>query len=144
MLPAHRELTRRTRQADYRPPKRPYELAELVDDLVVLSRYLLRPGGRLVFFLPTVTDDYKEVDVPQCEGMELIANSLQLFGGGVWGRRLITMEKTTSQRFPMPTFGRQMKESPDVPPVEQLTPGHKGFRERYFAGFKKTDTPQDQ
>lgn len=70
------------------PQTRPYELADLAEDLIVLARYLLKPGGRLVFFLPTVTDEYAEVDIDTmlCEGMEVIANSLQDFGS--WGRRV--------------------------------------------------------
>ena len=57
-------------------------------DLVRLARFLLKPSGRLVFFLPTVTDEYAEVDVQEvlCEGMEVIANSVQDFGS--WGRRV--------------------------------------------------------
>lgn len=39
-----------------------------------------------MFFLPTVTEEYKEVDIPVVEGMELIANSLEIFGA--WGRRV--------------------------------------------------------
>jgi len=41
-----------------------------------------------VFFLPTVTDEYEEVDIHSmlCDGMEIIANSLQDFGS--WGRRV--------------------------------------------------------
>ncbi|EGO00079.1 hypothetical protein SERLA73DRAFT_21340, partial [Serpula lacrymans var. lacrymans S7.3] len=72
----------------YIPPTRPYELSDLVSDLVLLARYLLKPGGRLVFFLPTVTDEYEEVDIYTmlCEGMEVLANSLQDFGS--WGRRV--------------------------------------------------------
>lgn len=70
----------------YIPPTRPYELADLTQDLVYFARYMLKPGGRLVFFLPTVTDEYQDVDIPQAEGMELIANSLQDFGK--WGRRV--------------------------------------------------------
>lgn len=72
----------------YIPPTKPYELSNLVKDLVVLARYLLKPGGRLVFFLPTVTDEYQEVDIHNmiCEGMQVIANSLQDFG--FWGRRV--------------------------------------------------------
>lgn len=54
----------------------------------MLARYMLRPRGRLVFFLPTVTDEYEELDVQSmlCEGMEIVANSLQNFGS--WGRRV--------------------------------------------------------
>lgn len=72
----------------YVPPTKPYELSSLVVDLVLLARYMLKPGGRLVFFLPTVTEEYAELDVQTmlCEGMEVIANSLQDFGS--WGRRV--------------------------------------------------------
>lgn len=73
---------------------RPYDLSDLARDLVLLARYMLRPRGRLVFFLPTVTDEYEELDVQTmlCDGMELVANSLQNFGS--WGRRV--------SRVPMP------------------------------------------
>ena len=72
----------------YIPPTKPYELSLLATDLVLLSRYLLKPGGRLVFFLPTVNDQYEEVDIQSmlCDGMVLVANSLQDFGS--WGRRV--------------------------------------------------------
>jgi tRNA (guanine10-N2)-methyltransferase len=72
----------------YIPPTKPYEFSHLAKDLVILARYLLKPGGRLVFFLPTVTDEYEDVDVHtvMCEGMQIVANSLQDFGS--WGRRV--------------------------------------------------------
>jgi hypothetical protein len=72
----------------YIPPTKPYEFSQLASDLVVLARYLLKTGGRLVFFLPTVTDEYEIVDIESmlCDGMEVIANSLQDFGS--WGRRV--------------------------------------------------------
>jgi hypothetical protein len=72
----------------YIPPTKPYELSNLVSDLVVLARYLLKPKGRLVFFLPTVTDEYDQLDIDSilCDGMEVVANSLQDFGS--WGRRV--------------------------------------------------------
>src|SRR5258708_23659856 len=74
----------------YVPPTKPYELSALAADLVILARYLLKPGGRLVFFLPTVIDEYKELDLDSvlCDGMQVIANSLQDFGA--WGRRVRT------------------------------------------------------
>ena len=67
---------------------KPYELSELARDLVILARYMLKPRGRLVFFLPTVTEEYEELDIDSmiCDGMELVANSLQNFGS--WGRRV--------------------------------------------------------
>lgn len=82
------EVYTRRNDQPYIPPTKPYELSALAVDLVLLARYMLRPGGRLVFFLPTVTDEYEEIDVQGmlCEGMHLIANSLQDFGS--WGRRV--------------------------------------------------------
>ncbi|TEB38249.1 RNA methylase [Coprinellus micaceus] len=123
----HREAPQ-PEDTPYIPPTKPYELSHLVSDLILFARYLLKPEGRLVFFLPTVNDEYEEVDVHNslCEGMEVIANSLQDFGS--WGRRLITIRKTTLQSYPPPTFEAQREES--------HTPAHKDFREKYFQGFK--------
>ncbi|KZT10705.1 tRNA guanosine-2'-O-methyltransferase [Laetiporus sulphureus 93-53] len=117
----------------YLPPTKPYELSSLASDLVVLARYMLKPNGRLVFFLPTVTDEYEELDVQtmMCDGMEVISNSLQNFGS--WGRRLITIRKVTTERYLQPKFA-----SKDL--VEEGSmhvPAHKDFREKYFLGFKK-------
>lgn len=63
-------------------------MSQLVSDLVLLARYMLKYDGRLVFFLPTVSDEYEDIDIEtmMCEGMEVIANSFQDFGN--WGRRV--------------------------------------------------------
>ncbi|KAI8993886.1 tRNA guanosine-2'-O-methyltransferase [Trametes punicea] len=118
----------------YIPPTRPYELSELARDLVLLARHMLRPRGRLVFFLPTVTEEYNEVDVQAmlCHGMELVANSLQDFGS--WGRRLITVRKTTEEKYPKPSFDPAHAVTDNV---TSHMPAHKDFREKYFQGFKK-------
>ncbi|KAJ6475317.1 S-adenosyl-L-methionine-dependent methyltransferase [Mycena vitilis] len=82
------QLSARNNREPYIPPTKPYELSLLAADLVVLARYLLKPDGRLVFFLPTVNEQYEEVDIRSllCDGMVLVANSLQDFGS--WGRRV--------------------------------------------------------
>ncbi|EMD37313.1 hypothetical protein CERSUDRAFT_153886 [Gelatoporia subvermispora B] len=127
----------------YIPPTRPYELSALAADLVRLARYLLKPGGRLVFFLPTVTEEYAELDLQTflCEGMEVIANSLQDFGS--WGRRLITVRKTTHRVYLPPTFDPEgRREECEAEHV----PAHKDFRQKYFEGFKKgrqSGTPEE-
>ncbi|KAJ3570013.1 hypothetical protein NP233_g4681 [Leucocoprinus birnbaumii] len=123
----------------YIPPTKPYELSNLAADLVLLARYLLRPGGRLVFFLPTVTDEYQEVDIHtmMCNGMEVIANSLQDFGS--WGRRLITIRKTTTDKFPAPTFPTVAEAVEE----EVHIPAHRDFREKYFQGFAKGQNDRD-
>lgn len=76
-------------KSDYHPPSKPYELVNLAYDLVAFARYILVPGGRLVFFLPTVTDEFEQVDVPVVEGMRELKHgegSMQPFGK--WGRRV--------------------------------------------------------
>nr|XP_018266731.1 tRNA (guanine10-N2)-methyltransferase [Kwoniella dejecticola CBS 10117]OBR88889.1 tRNA (guanine10-N2)-methyltransferase [Kwoniella dejecticola CBS 10117] len=118
----------------YVPPSRPYELANLTLDLVQLARWLLVPGGRLVFFLPTVNEDYTEVDVPVVEGMKELKvgeGSVQDFGK--WGRRLITMVKTAQDDGPPPTF--EDHDQFDITKQPEYLPGHHAFRERYAAGF---------
>ncbi|KAF8902881.1 tRNA guanosine-2'-O-methyltransferase [Gymnopilus junonius] len=133
-------LSPRPDDQPYIPPTKPYELSHLAADLVLFARYLLKPGGRLVFFLPTVTDEYEEVDIYSmlCEGMEVIANSLQNFGS--WGRRLVTIRKTTLKQYSPPTF------EPAQPPSDEPAhiPAHKDFREKYFQGFKKSDDKTEQ
>lgn len=74
------------RKPTYIPPMRPYEMSDLTMDLIEFARYMLKPGGRLVFFLPTVTEDYSELDVPECDGMKMVGNSIQDFGK--WARRV--------------------------------------------------------
>lgn len=132
---------------------KPYELSELARDLVLLARYILKPRGRLVFFLPTVTEEYEEVDIDAmlCEGMEIVANSLQNFGS--WGRRasiacriiyvlvlpfwqLITIRKATTAKYPPPSFDPAHAVTENV---SSHVPAHKDFREKYFQGFKKGD-----
>ncbi|KAH9935695.1 tRNA guanosine-2'-O-methyltransferase [Fomitopsis serialis] len=104
----------------------------LVVDLVLLARYLLRPRGRLVFFLPTVTTStkrsiYNHAVRGHGGRRELAANF------GSWGRRLITIRKTTSERYPPPTF-TSAADAPDDGLAH--TPAHKDFREKYFQGSR--------
>ncbi|KAJ7132800.1 tRNA guanosine-2'-O-methyltransferase [Mycena crocata] len=123
-------LIQPSKHEPYIPPTKPYELSLLAADLVVLSRYLLKPGGRLVFFLPTVNEQYEELDIQSmlCDGMVLVANSLQDFGS--WGRRLVTIRKTTQDSYPPPSFEDERNAGEHIP-------AHKDFREQYFRGFKK-------
>ncbi|CAL1707258.1 unnamed protein product [Somion occarium] len=140
-------LTLRPDDQPYIPPTKPYELSALATDLILLARHMLKTGGRLVFFLPTVTDEYEEVDVQTmlCDGMDVIANSLQDFGS--WGRRLITIRKTSDKSYPRPTFEPVVNQSDGNTPEVEHIPAHRDFREKYFRGFKKDEdrtTPLEQ
>ncbi|KAG8863553.1 hypothetical protein FRB96_008293 [Tulasnella sp. 330] len=141
----------------YIPPMRPYEISDLAYDLVKMAQYLLRPGGRLVFFLPTVSEDYTDVDLPTCEGMSIVGNSVQDFGK--WGRRLITMEKDKQNmvipeapRFEDRAWRKKEQEAGLAASIPEPladgnneeakeaehVPAHHSFRDKYFMGFKKS------
>ena len=83
----------------YVPVSKPYEMIDLVYDLVLFARYMLVPGGRLVFFLPTVTEDWDDLDVPTVEGMKEIkfcSGSSQDFGR--WSRRVSHVSRFSASR----------------------------------------------
>lgn len=70
-------------------------MINLTLDLIHLARYLLVPKGRLVFMLPTMSEDWDEVDLPPVEGMRELkvgSGSVQDFHG--WGRRVRCMSQT--------------------------------------------------
>lgn len=149
----------------YVPASKPYEMVDLVNDLVLFARYMLVPGGRLVFFLPTFTEEWDPVDIPAIEGMKEISfgqGSAQEFNK--WSRRLITLEKLKvldengqDKQWAAPDF---------LPPESELAatsledddegqeetarrqtkvPGHANFREKYLAGFPSAPgTPASQ
>lgn len=63
-------------------------------DLLDMSAKLLRPGGRLVYFMPAAPEVYNEEELPQHPALRLIANSEQVLSTK-FSRRLITMQKVT-------------------------------------------------
>ncbi|KAJ1332419.1 hypothetical protein BSLG_008721 [Batrachochytrium salamandrivorans] len=68
-----------------------YQMEDVVVDLVAFAAAYLVPGGRLVFWLPTLNEQYEPQDIPTHPSLVLVSNSEQSFGK--WSRRLITMEK---------------------------------------------------
>ncbi|RHZ87310.1 hypothetical protein Glove_37g81 [Diversispora epigaea] len=83
-IPAHK-------REDYYPPTKPYEMSEVLVDLLEFAARYLVIGGRLVYWLPTIVDEYTSTDIPEHPCMKFISNSEQNFGQ--WSRRLTTMEK---------------------------------------------------
>jgi tRNA (guanine10-N2)-methyltransferase len=73
------------------PQSVPYEVPDVLRDLLVFAAQTLVMGGRLVYWLPT-TDQYKDSDVPLHPCLKLLANSEQVLSMRL-RRRLITMEK---------------------------------------------------
>ncbi|KAJ1719398.1 hypothetical protein LPJ61_006314, partial [Coemansia biformis] len=118
------------KRPDYYPPTIPYEMSDVVCDLLDFAAEKLVVGGRLVYWLPTVADEYEPEDVPQHPALRLIANSEQPFGG--WSRRLITMEKVAPFDDSTPDRAAQAV-------AAGAAPAHRNFRDRYFAGFDRPD-----
>lgn len=104
-------------------------MTEVVADLLMFAVKNLVRGGRLVYWLPTVTEDYSIDDLPTHPCMELVANCEQAFGQ--WSRRLITMEKVKDWdgHAPLGAPSGEMNKSKTGPSQQ----GHFGFRDRYFA-----------
>ena len=98
----------------------PYQLTDIINDLVAFSAEYLNIGGRLVFWLPTVTELYQSSDIPSHPCLKLIANSEQRFG--TWSRRLITMEKVQQFVKGETILGNSCLEES----------GHANFRDFYF------------
>ncbi|GEM08499.1 RNA methylase [Rhodotorula toruloides] len=137
---------------DYVPPSVGWPMEEVISTLVTFSLYLLRPGGRLVFFLPTDNAAYSDVDIPFIPGMRLVSNTSQSFGK--WARRLITMEKTDAKEGEWKkalegldrgirregkksTWEEEQEREKQVREDERRKPGHADFNRRYFAGFEE-------
>lgn len=106
------------------PKTEPYEMSAIIFDLIAFAAAYLAPGGRLVFWLPTVNDHYQPQDIPTHPSLKLIANSEQSFGQ--WSRRLITMEKCQDIEN---LFSEGVSISSDKP-------GHSNFRDFYFSRNK--------
>lgn len=138
-----------TRLPDYVPPSIPWEMTSVIDSLLTFSLFLLKPGGRLVYFLPTNNEEYRDVDIPSIPGLRLISNSSQDFGK--WARRLITMVKEPTgwegvvegldrgvQREGMDSLDERLEkmklevEGEATGGAESRRPGHAGFRAWYF------------
>lgn len=134
-------------------------MEEVISTLITYALYLLRPGGRLVFFLPTDSAVYEDVDIPVVPGLKTISNSPQQFGK--WARRLITMEKTDEKegewRKALEGLDRgirraggksawerereaqrqQQKEDEEEEAERRRKPGHADFNVRYQEGFRQ-------
>lgn len=102
-------------QEDYVPPTRPYALCDLLRDLLIFSAEMLKDDGRLVFWMPVISDeadaerrDSKRTEprpskstsrslptpapttpVPDGPEWKQVAVSTQDFGK--WSRRLVTL-----------------------------------------------------
>ncbi|KAJ1919147.1 hypothetical protein H4219_002196 [Mycoemilia scoparia] len=139
------------KRKDYYPPTVAYEMEDVVVDLLEFAAKMLVVRGRLVYWIPTVTEEYQLDDIPIHPALELVANSEQPFGS--WSRRLITMEKirewseadskvyntnpADSENSSRCTSSTSLSGLPNNKP----SPAHRNFRARYFSKFIRQDSP---
>ncbi|KAI8811500.1 S-adenosyl-L-methionine-dependent methyltransferase [Cladochytrium replicatum] len=109
------------------PQTVPYELQNVLLDLLDFAAEHLVPGGRLVYWLPTITEEYTPDDVPIHPRLRLVSNSNQSFGK--WSRRLITMEKLVEVRKAIETRERAT--------TVHDSPAQHRFRAAYFNAITK-------
>lgn len=103
---------------DFIPPKKPYELSDLLGDLLDFAARRLPVGGRLAFWMPTANDEFQPHHVPQHQSLQLLYNLEQEFNK--WSRRLLVYVK--------------MNESYEGKTINGLKE-NVHFRDRYFSRF---------
>ncbi|CCG25852.1 Trm11 protein [Candida orthopsilosis Co 90-125] len=107
---------------DFVPPKKPYELSDMLDDLLSFAGDRLPVGGKLAFWMPTANDDFSETIIPQHERLKLQFNLEQEFHK--WSRRLLVYVKMDE------SYAGETRNG-----LKELN--IKNFRERYFKGFSE-------
>ncbi|KAF3985721.1 hypothetical protein FT663_03816 [Candidozyma haemuli var. vulneris] len=110
------------KRRDFIAPKKPYHLANLLDDLLEFSAARMPVGGRLAFWMPTANDEFVEHHIPQHERLELLYVLEQEFNK--WSRRLVVYVKR-DESYKGKTYNGMRS--------EQVT----HFRDRYFKSFNE-------
>ncbi|CAG8626667.1 6348_t:CDS:2, partial [Scutellospora calospora] len=137
-VPAHK-------RENYYPPTKPYEMSEVLIDLLEFAARYLVVGGRLVYWLPTIVDDEQNF--------------------GQWSRRLVTMEKfkenvegehaivnnaksldNMSLMFQKKKEEKSAEDGKDFEKTDDTNkkPGHYLFREKYFSFKSEEKTKREQ
>ncbi|OBA17040.1 tRNA guanosine-2'-O-methyltransferase [Metschnikowia bicuspidata var. bicuspidata NRRL YB-4993] len=107
---------------DFIAPKKPYELANLLEDLLNFAAERLPVGGRLAFWMPTANDEFVEHHIPQHEKLEHLYALEQEFNK--WSRRLVVYVKRDQSYQGVTRNG-------------MLEKNVTSFRKRYFKSFNE-------
>lgn len=107
---------------DFIAPKKPYELANLLEDLLNFAAERLPIGGRLAFWMPTANDEFVEHHIPQHARLEHLYALEQEFNK--WSRRLVVYVKRDENYQGVTRNG-------------MLEKNVTSFRKRYFKSFNE-------
>ena len=109
-------------------------MSEMFIDLLNFASDHLSYGGRLVFWIPVIREEYSEEKLPQHPNLKLQANCEQVLSSHT-SRRLIVMERTTNDNESGSTSGA----SAEVGLVPQSSAT---FREQFYLGA--TEIPRKE
>ncbi|KAI0997865.1 tRNA (guanine(10)-N2)-methyltransferase [Podosphaera aphanis] len=115
----------------YIPPKRPYGLLDILDDILDFAAISLVENGRLSFWMPTANDEDQEIQIPQHPYLHITSICVQSFSK--WSRRLITY-----RRIPDSDVAETIRER-RAPKTGVSADDLNPFRRGYFKGFKPLD-----
>lgn len=113
---------------DFVAPKKPYELANLLRDLLNFAAEKLPTGGRLAFWMPTANDEFMEHHIPQHKRLQHLYALEQEFNK--WSRRLLVYVKRDDDYKGLTTNG-------------MLENNVTSFRVRYFKSFNEKSRSPD-
>ncbi|CAL8248226.1 unnamed protein product [Lota lota] len=118
------------------PVSMAYHLSDIFADLLTFAAHHLVLGGRLVYWLPVHSPEYRDEMVPLHPCLKMISNSEQTLSSHT-SRRLITMEK-----FKEPEESDALVDMSD--PCYSPYQGHNAFREKYFSGVNKRGMKEEE
>lgn len=104
-----------------------YKLSEMFTDLVKFAVRYLVVGGRLVYWVPIILNEFNSEVLPTHPCLKLVSSSVQPLQRHV-GRMLVTMEKHTA-------WSRHLSggTASDEQSQKQTLSLHDNFREKYFS-----------
>ncbi|KAH8894230.1 tRNA guanosine-2'-O-methyltransferase [Thozetella sp. PMI_491] len=123
VIPKGKEMYK---QADFIPPKKPYSLFAILDDILEFAADTLVDHGRLSFWIPTANDEEQEVPTPTHPFLEVVAVSTQTFTK--WSRRLITYQRLPNSQVDLAALKEKQTRQLTGKNADELNP----FRKMYF------------
>jgi len=101
------------------PASKPYDIEDVMDDLLDLAARILKTDGRLVYLIPTATD-FDNDQLPKHPCLTLLCVSEQVLRIG-FSRRCVTMVKTKEWSPELRTIRRDKTLEPEVPSYADLS-----------------------
>ncbi|KAI4117294.1 MAG: hypothetical protein LQ345_002448 [Seirophora villosa] len=121
-------------QDHYLPPKKPYGLEAMLDDILGFAAETLVEGGRLSLWMPTANDEgVGDLEIPRHTRLEMISVCVQAFNK--WSRRLLTYQRLRDADI-KDEVHQPIQQSRKSVAAGTTANELNVFRKRYFEGFR--------